>query len=171
MKSLNVISYVQYFKSIASLHKSIKGFYIMDINEVLEGLRGDLKYPALILNSVSGFVSKNTNRDNILNTVKSGFLIIDHLNEISDFAGEICILGNTFDIGQAILARILHDCSLESSPLVGIDIDSIKYEMMDGIFDNDYGFLFTFDISNQIMDLSYDPTFWLTEPKSGMSGF
>ena len=171
MKSFNVISYVQYFKSIASLHKSVKGFYIMDINEVLEDLRGDLKYPALILNSVSGFVSQNTNRDNILNTVKSGFLIIDHLDQIGDFAGEVCILGNTFDIGQAILAKIIHDCCAESSPLVGIDIDSIKYEMMDAIFDNDFGFLFTFDISNQIMDLTFNPTFWLTQPKVGMSGF
>jgi len=171
MKNFEVIPYIQYFKNLAALQVSLKGFYIMDINEILEGLRAEVKYPALILNSVDGFISQNSNRDNILNTVKSGFLIIDHLDEPGDYVGEMRILHNTFEIGTSILARILSDAKEVSSPHVGFDIDSIKYEMVDSIFDNDFGFLFTFDMINQILDLKYDLKYWLTEGKANMSGY
>jgi len=171
MKSFEVIPYIQYFKNLAALQVSLKGFYIMDINEILEGLRAEVKYPALILNSVDGFVSQESNRDNILNTVKSGFLIIDHLETPGDYVKEVSILHNTFEIGTAILAKILADSKVDSSPHIVCDIDSIKYEMVDSIFDNDFGFLFTFDMINQILDLKVDSKYWLTEGKTGMSGY
>ena len=171
MKNFEVTSYIQYFKNLAALHVSLKGFYIMDINEILEGLRAEVKYPALILNSVEGFVTQESNRDNILNTVKSGFLIIDHLETPGDYEREMEILHNTFEIGTSILAKILSDAKESSSPHVGFDIDSIKYEMIDSIFDNDFGFLFTFDMINQILDLKYDSKYWLSEGKADMSGF
>ena len=171
MKHFGVIPYIQYFKNLAALQVSLKGFYIMDINEILDGLRADVKYPALILNSVDGFISQSSTRDNILNIVKSGFLIIDHLDTPNDYVQEINILHNTFEIGTSILAKILSD-SKESSPShIGLDIDSIKYEMVDSIFDNDYGFLFTFDVINQILDLKYDSQYWLTQGKTDMSGY
>ena len=37
---IDVISYIEYFRKLASEHKEINGFYMMDINEVLESLRG-----------------------------------------------------------------------------------------------------------------------------------
>ena len=171
MKSFNVIGFVQYFKNIASLHAGIKGFYIMDINEILEGLRNEVQYPALILNTVSGLYNKKPNRDNITNTVKSGFLIIDHLDQAGDFAAEISILHNTFEIGHSILSKLDNDSCQQYAPHIGIDVDSIKYEMVDQIFDNAYGWLFTFDMINQALDLVHDPKYWLTQGKSGMVGF
>ena len=170
MKHLEIIPYIQYFKNLASLQVSVKGFYIMDINEILEGLRAEVKYPALILNCVEGFISQNSNRDNIHNTVKSGFLIIDHLVTPGDYVAEMTILHNTFEIGTSILAKILSDSEQDGSPHVGMDIDSIKYEMVDSIFDNDFGFLFSFDVINQILDLNYDSKYWLVNPKE-MSGY
>ena len=60
MGNFNVTEYLQYYRSIATLHPSINGFYTMDINEVLGDLRSGMKYPALILNSVNiNFVAFN----------------------------------------------------------------------------------------------------------------
>ena len=89
MGNFNVTEYLQYYRSIATLHPSINGFYTMDINEVLGDLRSGMKYPALILNSVNGFLSRNLSADNTQNLVKAGFMVIDHVDSVDDFQKEM----------------------------------------------------------------------------------
>jgi hypothetical protein len=50
----NISNYFEYFRTIAEEHPEINGFYMMDINEVLDGMRISVKYPALILENLSG---------------------------------------------------------------------------------------------------------------------
>jgi len=171
MKEFDLLPYITYFKNLAGLHKAVRGFYIMDINEVMEDIRSDLLYPALILNSVSGFVSPNTTRDNFLSTVKSGFLVIDHLEDPGDYALEMAILHNTFSIGRQLVARILQDCSDPMAHPYQLDTSSVKFEMMDAIFNHDFGFMFTFDLKYRIGDMKVDPDQWLTTAKNTLSGF
>ena len=45
----DINSYVEYFRTLAREHKEINDFYMMDINEILDGLRSTVQYPALIL--------------------------------------------------------------------------------------------------------------------------
>ena len=142
----------------------------MDINEVLGDLRQGMQYPALILNSVNGFLSENLSADNTQNLVKAGFMVIDHADSLDDFTREMQILGETFDWSMDILTRIKNDAACGDF-IRKFDVNSIKFEMLGPVFDNDYGFMFTFDLRFFVSDLSYKPDQWLTEPKEIMSGF
>ena len=142
----------------------------MDINEVLGDLRRGMQYPALILNSVNGFLSENLSAENTQNLVKAGFMVIDHADSLDDFTREMQILGETFDWSMDILTRIKNDAACGDF-IRKFDVNSIKFEMLGPVFDNDYGFMFTFDLRFFVSDLSYKPEEWLTEPKEIMSGF
>src|SRR5512133_4045817 len=100
----SISSYIEYFRKIATEHKDINGFYMMDINEILDGLRSTVKYPALILENPSGsYVASNL--DNPLEVINGGFLIIDHLQYPDDFQGEIVLIDRTKQIGHQVIAR------------------------------------------------------------------
>jgi len=170
MSKFNIAEYLQYFKSTASLHPSIKGFYTMDINEVLGDLRQGMQYPALILNSVNGFLSENLSADNTQNLVKAGFMVIDHADSVDDFTREMQILGDTFEWSMQILSKLKNDAACGEF-IRKFDVNSIKFEMLGPVFDNDFGFMFTFDLRFFTGDLSYNPDLWLKEPKETMAGF
>ena len=154
----DISSYVEYFSKIAAEHKEINDFYMMDINEPLAALRSNIKYPALILTSLSGNFEAS-NLDNTLDFINGGFLIIGHLDQIDDFSGEILILGRMKEIGTDIISRMLHDhlkCELLALKAIpGFNINSVGYEMLGQVFDNDYGVMFSFRIQN-LIDLEYN---------------
>ena len=155
-------SYVEYFRTIAREHKEINDFYMMDINEPLAALRSNIKYPALILTSLSGNFEAS-NLDNILDSINGGFLIIDHLDKIDDFSSEVQILSMMKQIGTDIIARMLYDhqkCEpLTVKPIPGFNINSVSYEMLGPVFDNDFGILYAFKLED-IIDLEYVNAHW-----------
>ena len=67
----DINSYVEYFRTLATEHKEINDFYMMDINEPLAALRSNIKYPALILTRLSGNFEAS-NLDNILDSINAG---------------------------------------------------------------------------------------------------
>jgi hypothetical protein len=161
----DINSYVEYFRNIAAEHKEINDFYMMDINEPLAALRSNIKYPALILTSLSGNF-EGSNLDNILDSINAGFLIIDHLDQIDDFSGELVLLARMKQIGTDIISRMLHDylkCELLTVKAIpGFNINSVSHEMLGPVFDNDYGMLFSFKIID-ILCLEYCPVVWFTK--------
>ena len=160
----DINSYIEYFRNIAAEHKEINDFYMMDINEPLAALRSNIKYPALIMTSLSGNFEAS-NLDNILDSINAGFLIIGHLDQIDDFSGELLLLSKMKQIGTHIIARMLHDymkCELLAQKAIPkFNINSVSYEMLGPLFDNDFGLCFSFHFSNQI-DLSTNPLVWNT---------
>ena len=158
----DINSYVEYFRTLAREHKEINDFYMMDINESLDALRSNIKYPALILTSLSGNFEAS-NLDNILDLINGGFLIIGHLNLIDDFSGEIQLVSKMKQIGTDIIARMLYD-HLKCEPLAlkaipGFSINSVSYEMIGPVFDNDFGVMFSFKLQDRL-DLGYDISKW-----------
>ena len=158
----DINSYVEYFRTIAREHKEINDFYMMDINEPLAALRSNIKYPALILTSLSGNFEAS-NLDNILDSINVGFIIIGHLDKIDDFSGEIQILSMMKQIGIDIIARMLNDF-LKCEPLAlkaipGFNFNSVSYEMLGPVFDNDYGMMYSFKLQD-CLDLEYDLFKW-----------
>ena len=135
---------------------------MMDINEPLAALRSNIKYPALILTSLSGNFEAS-NLDNILDSINAGFLIIGHLNQIDDFSGELLVLARMKQIGTDIIARMVHDhmkCELLTLKAIpGFNVNSVSYEMLGPVFDNDFGMLFFFKIEDS-MDLNFYPLTW-----------
>ena len=155
-------SYVEYFRTLAREHKEINDFYMMDINEILDGLRSTVKYPALILENLSGSYLAS-NLDNPLEVINGGFLMIDHLPNPDDFQGEVAIIDRMNQIGHQVIARMLHDkmtCELLSEKAIpGFDVNNVTFEVIGPVFDNDYGVLFAFRIENAGY-LDYDKSLW-----------
>ena len=158
----DINSYVEYFRTIATEHKEINDFYMMDINEPLAALRSNIKYPALILTSLSGNFEAS-NLDNILDLINAGFLIIGHLDQIDDFSGEMQLLSKMKQIGRDIIARMLEDhlkCELLALKAIpGFHINSVSYEMLGPVFDNDFGVMYSFKLLDCV-GLEFDSTKW-----------
>ena len=158
----DINSYVEYFRTLAREHKEINDFYMMDINEPLAALRSNIKYPALILTSLSGNFEAS-NLDNILDLINGGFLIIGHLDQIDDFSGEMQLLSKMKQIGTDIITRMLYDhqkCEpLTLKAIPGFNINSVSYEMLGPVFDNDYGVIYSFKLQD-CLDLEFDPEKW-----------
>ena len=158
----DINSYIEYFRTLASKHKGINDFFMMDINESLDALRSNIKYPALILTSLSGNFEAS-NLDNILDLINGGFLIIGHLDQIDDFSGEMQLVSKMKQFGTDIIARMLDDY-LKCEPLAlkaipGFNINSVSYEMLGPVFDNDFGMMFSFKIQD-CLDLRYNLEIW-----------
>jgi hypothetical protein len=145
----DISSYIEYFRKIANEHKEINGFYMMDINEILDGLRSNVKYPAMILENISGSYLAS-NLDNPLEVINGGFLIIDHLPNPDDFQGEVAIIDRMKQIGQQVIARMLHDkmkCELLAEKAIpGFDLNTVIFELLGPVFDNDYGMMYSFKL-------------------------
>ena len=158
----DINSYVEYFRTLAREHKEINDFYMMDINEPLAALRSNIKYPALILTSLSGNFEAS-NLDNILDSINAGFLIVGHLDQIDDFSGELLVLARMKQIGTDIIARMLHDylkCELLTLKAIpGFNINSVNYEMLGPVFDNDFGVMYSFKLL-VCLDLEFDYEKW-----------
>jgi len=147
----DISSYIEYFRRIATEHKEINGFYMMDINEILDGLRSTVKYPALILENLSGGYMAS-NLDNPLEVINGGFLILDHLPNPDDFQGEMLIIHRMKEIGHQVIVRMLHDkmkCELlVEKAIPGFDLNTVTFEVIGPVFDNDYGLNFSFIFSS-----------------------
>lgn len=145
----DILDYIAYFETVATEHPGVNDFYMMDINEPLAALRSDIRYPALILTSLSGRLVC-PNADNCLDEVQGGFIIIDHLESPDDFRGEVGILKNTKSIGLDIIARMVRDARMGmgqiNKNLAGFSPENVTYEMVGPVFDNDFGFIFSFKI-------------------------
>ncbi len=158
----DIRSYIHYFQQLAQQHVDIRDFFIMDINEPLNALKDTMRYPALILSSPVGKMLA-PNLDNTLDEISGGFLIIDHLESVDDFFGEMLMLQEMKQLGTDVISRMLHDhqkCELIALKAIpGFDINTVNYEMMGPVFDNDFGFLFTFKLISTI-DIAYDASKW-----------
>jgi hypothetical protein len=153
----DVRAYLRYFQTLAAQHSSINDFFSMDINEPLAALRDGITYPALIVNSQTGkFLAANN--DNTLDEIHGGFIIIDRMANHADFSTEMLILQGLKEIGTDIIARMHHD-SLFVGAIQGFNVNSVTYQMIDGIFDSCAGFMFSFKITSPI-NLVYDPVKW-----------
>ena len=159
----DINSYVEYFRTLAREHKEIHDFYMMDINEPLDALRSTINYPALILTSLSGNFEAS-NMDNILDSVNGGFMILSHLDHVDDFSAEMQLISKMKQIGTEIISRMLYDymkCELLTQKAIpGFNINSVNYETLGPVLDNDFGVLFSFKIQD-CLDLEYVPSKWM----------
>jgi hypothetical protein len=156
---------LSYFQKVANEHKLIKDFFIMDIDEPLQALALRMQYPAMILTTVKGSLLM-PNRDNTLDRLSGGFVIIDRLDNLDDFPGEMLIFDNTKQIGIDIISRMLYDkekCDvLATKAIPGFDPNRVSYEMVERIFDNCFGFLFNFEVIDT-RNIEYHAEKWDSE--------
>jgi len=157
-----VISYVNYFRTLTELHPDINQFFMMDINEPLTAFHSDMKFPALILNTVNGTLSAS-NADNVLDNSVGGFLILGFLDDLTDFYAEMELLDRMKYIGFDVILKMNHDAqhfiTMGNTAIHGFNLNSVTYQMIDGIWDKCFGFLFSFKLSSSL-DQTYLPERW-----------
>ena len=149
--------YIEYMRNLATQHPDIESFFIMDINEVKNAKKGDIKYPALILTNYDGMLI-DTNRDAKLNQVTCGFLIIDDVPKVNDFDQERDVLDRTFLTGCQVIEKMKYDADHCVEEIRGFVKNSVKYEMEGPVFTTEFGFLFTFTIYAD--PVAYIPSVW-----------
>ena len=75
----------------------------------------------------------------------------------------VFVLERMKQIGNDIIARMLHDhmkCELLTLKAIpGFNINSVSYEMLGPVFDNDYGAMYSFKLLDCV-GLEYDPSKW-----------
>ena len=157
-----VASYIEYFKILVSRSYEINSFYMMDVNEPLTAFHSDMKFPMLILHALSGKIQAQ-NLDNVLDNIQGGFMILDFLSDPTDFNEEMALLDRMKSCGMDIILKMQHDSMLQApmsnTPLKGFNFNSVNYQMIDGIWDKCFGFMFTFSIDTNLSQ-SYNPFLW-----------
>ena len=159
----NLASYLDYFKTLQREHIAINSFFVMDIQEPLNALRTGMVFPALLMNNVTGSLI-SPNFDNVTDEIKCEFLILGHLENLDDFPAEMQLLADMKDIGMDIVRRMRNDVykceSRAMKAIPGFSVNSVTYQMADQVFENSFGFHFTFSIYCGI-DLSYNASRWV----------
>jgi hypothetical protein len=157
-----VNDYVAYFENLARMHEQIlhtdseKHFFRLDPDEYLIGLKSDVNYPALMLESYDcDFTDREAN--SILKTINGAFAILKHLDEEGDTASMHLIWDECEQIGLDILVRAYNEKYIRTGLIVNLDFNTVNMQLLHNEADRAYGCRFTFSIlvrQNHMIDNS-----------------
>jgi hypothetical protein len=166
-------AYTDYFLDIATRLKEIghtearKRFTRFNIEEVFSGLRStlDLNNFCLCLESFEGNLGAN-NYDQVFDNNTCAFMIVKNCGN-DNFVMETQICDQAKVIGMKVVAKMAFDAErrqrgLAPVALKNFDINSVQYEKVGPIFDNCFGYRFTFQVYDSL-PLVYNPDDFLPE--------
>ena len=165
----NFSDLVNYFEGLARRHKSIlhtdqkKHFFRFEIDEVLAGINDpDANYPMLIMEGYM-FDYTDNHSDNILKNRRGAFVLLDHVDDISDY-NEVHGRWDALEIiGDQILAKIKADKRNPLTPVVrSFNLASVEARLIQNELGSDAGIRYTFAISSPA-PTDVDPDEWLPE--------
>jgi hypothetical protein len=160
-------AYTDYFLDIATRLKEIahseakKRFTRINIEEVFSGLRSslDLNNFCLCLESFEGSLGAN-NYDQVFDNNIGAFMIVKNCR-VDDFVQETQICDQAKQIGLKVVAKMAYDAErrqrgLAPVALKNFDIASVQYEKIGPLFDNCFGYRFTF-LTYDSLSLVHNP--------------
>ena len=162
-----VSEYVEYFEEISRQHTEIqhtddeKHFARINIEEVLTGLRSSILTPALILESFEGGLIDNKS-DNILADRMGAFMILKQV-QMDNFTQEAEFLDDCERIGLDVIRRMRRDARvqpIQDRLLRGLQLSKVGWMKVGPVFDNWYGYRFTFSLEDY-ETMKYDDSKWL----------
>ena len=143
--------YSAYFESLAKRlvdigHTNARPkFCRFNIEEVIDGLATDLDTttPVLLLESFEGRFFDNGS-DQAFDEQAGAFLIMQQAGA-SDFAAQNAIIDRAKRIGRKMIARLRKDSRRQvPGALSQFDLSKVEYQKVGPVFDNCYGYRFTF---------------------------
>jgi len=160
---------VSYFENLARLHKDIahtdseKHFFRMEVDEVLGGInRTDVKYPFLILEGYS-YDFTDSKSDNLLKNRRGAFILMDHVQDSSDYETIQQVWENMEEIGDELLVRMKADKRNPLAPAVrDFDFSSVEAMLIANDLDGNYGIRYSYVITSPRTN-EIDSTKWLQE--------
>lgn len=164
-------AYTDYFLDVATRLKDIghteakERFTRFNIEEVFSGLRSkiDLNNFCLCLESFEGSLSAN-NANQVFDNNIGAFVIVKNC-QIDNFVMETQICDQAKKIGLKVVAKMVYDVELRYKGLVPValknfDISSVQYEKVGPVFDNCFGYRFTF-LTYDSLTLVHNPNDYL----------
>ena len=160
---------IAYFESLARQHVDIahsdneKHFFRMEIDEVLSGInRADVKHPYFILEGYS-FSFADNKSDNVLKRREGAFVLLDHVDDITDYNAIHDAWQRMEAIGDDILVKIKAD---KRDPTVkavrDFSFDDVEASFVINELSNEYGIRYTFALISPIQnDVDLDK--WIPE--------
>lgn len=160
---------VTYFETLARQHKSIghsdseKHFFRFEIEEVLAGInRTDSEYPMLVMEGYN-FDYTDNKSDNILKNRNGAFMLIDVVNDITDYDQVHEVWNRMESIGDDILARIKADKRNVLTPVVrDFSFASVQAIPIINETGNNAGIRYTFSLVSPA-PADVDPEKWNVE--------
>lgn len=165
----NFSDLISYFEGLARRHKSIlhtdseKHFFRFEIDEILAGINNpDVHYPMLIMEGYM-FDYTDNRSDNIQKNRRGAFVLLDHVNDMSDYAAVHQKWDALEIIGDQLLARMKTDKRNPLTPVVrSFDFASVEARLIMNELGSDAGIRYTFAISSAAPS-DVNPDQWLPE--------
>lgn len=157
-------AYISYFQTAAENHKQIKHsatekhFFRLNIEELITGLRSEMNYPCLVLESHEGTLS-DAKSDNVRDNLTGAFMILENV-DTGDFDDETTKLDKCQKIGFDIISKMWKDRKIRY--LSGFDPESVTYQKVDFKTNHASGYRFTFVI-NDLAAIQFNPNNWDNE--------
>ena len=159
-------SYESYFEEIARRHRAIrhtnasKHFYPFDAEEVESGLRGEIKFPCLVLEYNEGNF-EGPNLAQLNEKIRSAFWVLLAGVDPGDFKARNDSLRLSKEYGYEILAKMKQDS--ENGILFGFDVRNVRYMKVGPMFPGNHYFVrWEWDATNGINNkLCFDESKWL----------
>jgi hypothetical protein len=155
---------VQYFEDLAKQHVTIahsqthKAFFRLELDEVVEGLRNNINYPALVLEGYD-INFKDNRSDNVIKQRGTAFIIVKRVAR-GDFNAIHAAYDEMEEIGDDILARMRHDKSQRRSPIRDFNMDNVEATIINWFVDSGlYGIRYNFTIDSTF-DTDMNPDKW-----------
>lgn len=157
--------YIAYFEAIAATHVDIghtageSHFFLMDLEEVIRGLKNKVNFPALILEDYTFGFSDNKS-DNVLKKRSTAFMIVDRVADQGNSTSIKAVLDHMEEIGDEIIIKMLHDKrELATKVVRDFQIEEVHAVPIYHDIDHFYGFRYEFSISSSRTN-SIDPDKW-----------
>jgi hypothetical protein len=164
--------YQSYFEDTAARYTRIghtsqsKRFAIMDIDDILNGVRGELAFesPTLILEHPEG--SFDFKHEKLRDSNFGAFMILQRA-ELNDQAKKTQVMDTCKSIGTGVIARMHYQKAQyfsgnKSVPrmLTFFDLSKVDYMKVGPILSNCYGWRFEFNLALESA-IPYNPSEWL----------
>lgn len=165
VKLNNIDEYIAYFEDMARRNKQLlhsvssKHFYAFDADELDTGFRGEIQYPALVLEYPESSFS-GPSLSHIVEKLTGAFWVTTGSVSPNDTKAIKEALKKSKDIGYSIVSKMVQD--FKDRRVMYFNTDQVKMNKIGPIMDDLYFYRFEFYISVPVNnELCYSPEDWI----------
>lgn len=148
------LEFVSYFEQVATKLKAIGhdepngSIRFARMEEVLNKIRSDLEFvPGMVIKNESGSV-QGLGKGNLVELHRCAFMILQHCPN-DDYTVYQQAFNDSFEIGRKILGKMAKDKTDCIGIMLHLDLNSISWQKIGPVYDNCYGYEFTFSITEK----------------------
>lgn len=142
--------YTAYFQQLAidllGHSDTEKHFFRKGLDEFLNGMTGQVNYPAMLLEKYD-FKYSDNGADNVMKPRTVAFIICDHAKDTEDYNRQDAIMDSTEEIVDKIYNRIRRDIRPPQHDFLKYaSLGNVQVSPVDNYADGNFGFFVTIEI-------------------------